>query len=691
MAEAVSNAVRTEKNLIVEAGTGIGKTLAYLIPAVRWSIDNDERCVVSTYTINLQEQIMNKDIPFLKSALDVDFKAVLIKGRNNYVCLRKVDTEIREMPDLLIPEEKEELKSLLEWARLTKSGDKSELTVTPKAENWERVCCEADTCIRAKCPFYEKCFLVRARREAAISNILIVNHHLLFADIYVRSKVGQFNDIAILPPYSRLILDEAHHIEDVATDYFGLEVARGGIIRLMGRIYSERRTGESKGVISLLRTKLILKNRGGLKKKITPVINIIEDKIIPQKNVINSLSDDVFDSIAQVVRFGNGKNSESRKRRIKKDVTDSEIWINTVIPGIKTLQKNLRGFKKMLKELKESLDTLPRGVYKDFEDRIIELYAQHDRVGELQQKLQSIFITDEPGRVKWIETANHPKGKRIAVHSAPLDVAPDLEESLFKQFKTILLTSATLTVNRKFDYIKKRIGAENILPHRFGEVRIKSPFEYDKQVMIGIPTDLPAVNEDTFAENVQRIIYRSMSLSKGRALVLFTSYKMLNDLYERLREPLAKNLKINTMKQGDYSRSYLLDYFRSDETSALFATDSFWEGIDVEGSALESIIIVRLPFRVPTEPVIEARTEAINKSGGNAFMEYSVPQAVIKLKQGFGRLIRRKTDRGFILILDKRIVEKFYGKIFLNSLPDCKVSTGNLTSVFKELKKFYNN
>ncbi|MCK4966419.1 DEAD/DEAH box helicase, partial [bacterium] len=395
-----AGAFNENKIQIIEAGTGIGKTLAYLIPAVRWSMDNNERCVVSTHTINLQEQIMNKDIPFLKNALDVDFKAVLIKGRNNYVCLRKVDAEIREMPNLLVPEEKEELKSLLEWARLTQSGDKSELTVTPKAENWERVCCEADTCIRVKCPFYEKCFLVRVRREAALSNILIVNHHLLFADIYVRSKVGQFNDIAILPPYSRLILDEAHHIEDVATDYFGLEVARGGIIRLMGRIYSERRPGESKGVISLLRTKLILKNKGGLKKQITPIINIIEDKIIPQKNVIISLSDDIFDSIAQVVRFGSGQNSESRKRRIKKDVTDSEIWVNAVIPGIKTLQKNLKGFKKMLKELKESLDTLPRDVYKDFEDRMIELYAQHDRVEELQQKLQKIFISDESGRVK---------------------------------------------------------------------------------------------------------------------------------------------------------------------------------------------------------------------------------------------------------------------------------------------------
>jgi ATP-dependent DNA helicase DinG len=691
MLKSIVDGFNNNKIMIIEAGTGIGKTLAYLIPAIYWSLYNEERCVVSTNTINLQEQIINKDIPFLQEILDVDFKAVLIKGRSNYLCIRKLEAEEREMPTLIIPEEKEELKFLLDWARKTSTGDKSELKVPPKLETWERLCCEGDTCLRAKCIYYENCFLVKSRRMASVSNILIINHYLLFADLYVRSKSGMFSDIAVLPPYQRIIIDEAHHTEDVATDYFGLEVSRGGIIKLLGRIYSEKATGESKGLLSILRTKLILKNRGNLKSKISPLISEIEEKIIPQKKELTSLNDDTFLLVSSLIpgESSNGKSSESRKLRIKDNVKKTEIWKNKLIPSIYTFQKSLQVFSKNLKELKKSIESLSPAVYKEFEDRIIELQALSGRIDELREKLQDIFISDQSDRVKWIETEELTYGKRIAVFSIPLNISSELEETLFKHFKTVLLTSATLTVDKKFEFMKNRIGLSKISPYRYSESIFYSPFDYPRQVMIGIPVTIPNPDSEDFVENINKIIFRSISLSEGRAFVLFTSYKMLNETFEKLQEPLQKNLNIVSLKQGDFSRSYLLDYFRKDITSVLFATDSFWEGVDVEGSSLESIIIVKLPFRVPTDPIIEARTEDIEMKGGNSFLEYSIPLAVIKFKQGFGRLIRRKTDRGFILILDKRIVEKSYGKIFLDSLPQCKVTTGTIDDVFKDLKNFY--
>ncbi|MFC1562756.1 helicase C-terminal domain-containing protein [candidate division KSB1 bacterium] len=689
MMENIIEAFNTDKIQIIEAGTGIGKTLAYLIPAIYWSLENKERCIVSTNTINLQEQIINKDIPFLKEVLDADFKASLIKGRNNYICLRKVETEEREMPALITIKEKEELKLLIKWARETASGDKSELSFIPKSENWEKVCCEADTCIRLKCPYYEKCFLLKSRREAADSNILIINHHLLFADLYIRSKTGQFSNLAVLPPYSRIIIDEAHHTEDVATNYFSLEVSRGGIIRTLGRIYSERKTGESYGLLSILRTKLILRNKGKLKNNISEIISKIEQTLIPQKIELTSHAEDIFMLIAKLSQSFDNNEFENKKIRLNDNVINSKLWKERIIPEISEFCKSLKTFAKSLKDLKESIENLTHKVYKEFEDRLIELNSKYGRVKELIEKLQKIFNTDEPERVKWIETEKLTYTDRVAVLSAPLNISSDLEETFFKHTKTIILTSATLTVNNNFEFLKNRIGLSNISPNRCSESIIQSSFDYQTQVMIGIPKDIPLPAHQDFAENVNKLIYRSLSLSKGRAFILFTSYKMLNDLHQKLEEPLLKNLNIVSLKQGDYSRSYLLDNFRSDISSVLFGTDSFWEGVDVEGSSLESIIIVKLPFRVPTEPILEARTENIEKKGGNSFIQYSLPMAVIKFKQGFGRLIRRKTDRGFILILDKRIIEKFYGKIFLNSLPKCRVTTGTANDVFNDLKKFH--
>ncbi len=690
MMEDIINGFNKNKIRIIEAGTGIGKTLAYLIPAIYWSLENKEICIVSTNTINLQEQIINKDIPFLQEVLDVEFKASLIKGRNNYICLRKVETEEREIPALFL-EGKEELKLIIDWARQTADGDKSGLTFIPAPETWEKVCCEADTCIKMKCRYFENCFLLKARRKAAASNLLIINHHLLFADLYIRSKSGQFSDIAVLPPYSRIIIDEAHHTEEVATNYFRLEVSRGGIIRTLGRIYSVRKTGESKGLLSILRTKLIVKNKGRIKTEISPIILNIEEVLIPQKNELTSQAEDIFKSISMLAHNIDDNSFENKKLRIKENIKNSKLWKEKIIPEIFDFQKNLKSFSKNLKNLKESIKSLPYEVYKEFEDRLIELNSKIGRIKELIERLQEIFHTDKSDRVKWIETEKLTYYERIAVISAPLNISSELVPVLFEHFKTIVLTSATLAVNRKFDFFKKRIGLSEISHDKYSESIISSSFDYQTQVIVGIPNDLPLPKDRDFNVNINKLIYRSVSLSKGRAFILFTSYKLLNDSYQKLEESLLKNLNITALKQGNSSRSYLIDNFRRDISSVLFGTDSFWEGVDVEGSSLESIIIVKLPFRVPSDPIIEAVTEDIEKKGGNSFNEYSLPLAVIKFKQGFGRLIRRKTDHGFILILDKRIIEKYYGKIFLNSLPKCRIVSGTSDDIFCELNEFYSS
>jgi len=680
-----------EKIGVIEAGTGIGKTMAYLIPAVSWSLANNKRCVISTRTINLQEQIVKKDIPFLQSVFKEDFKAVLVKGRNNYICLRKVEAENRELPELVLDEKTLELKTLIKWARMTEDGSLSELNFVPMSDIWDRLKCEGDDCTRTKCAYYEKCFLVKARRDAAVSQILIVNHHLLFADLALRSEMGSFGDIAVLPPYKCIILDEAHHIEEAATDFFGIHITRWGIIRLLGHLYSVTNDGQTKGLLSRLRSKLIPKNKGAQRTKISSLIENIEKKIIHQRYLIADDAQILFDETIDFIKSNmKEKNDNSAALRFTPQITDSDRWINQIIPKADKVVGELRRFKNALRSFRRSFKDLSSEILIECEDLLIDLRAQEYRISAYANSLDHIIHNTEKEYVKWGSVQPGRAGYRINLHSSPLSVGENLQKSLFDQFPVVILTSATLTIHNEFSYLNNRIGLAQFEKDRLLESVFPSPFLYNKQVMIGIPLDLPDPNEPHFLETASRLIFRSLCLSRGRAFVLFTSYRMLNDIYNNVNEN-SDNLTFSLLKQGEQSRTALLNQFRKIPSSVLFGTDSFWEGVDVVGSSLESVIIVRLPFRVPTEPVIEARLEAIEMNGGNPFYEFTVPQAVIKFRQGFGRLIRTKKDCGFILILDKRVIKKAYGKIFLHSLPECRVAIGNQDQVFSQLKEFYIN
>lgn len=715
MLDAIVTGFNEDKIVTVEAGTGTGKTLAYLIPAIYWALHNKERCVVSTNTINLQEQIIKKDVPFLKNVISDRFTAVLVKGRNNYLCLRKTEFEAREIGinwGSFSPEKEsdaapvehirktmslslgntvrdtEELAQIVRWAQGTPDGSLSDLSFQPQATVWERVQCEADTCTRMKCRYFEKCFLVRARREAASANLIVVNHHLLCADLSLRSETNSYSDLAILPPYHRIIIDEAHHFEEVATEYFGLGISRGGVSRMLSRIYSEKTRGESSGLLSVVRTKLILKNKGRLKSILSPLVQRIEETLIPAKNNLDSLNNELFEYLRMIIPPESGRENSERKLRLTPPVISQKQWSGEIIPRVNQIKRDLQQFIHALKEFRDEIYDLPAAVAEELEDVLVNLTAQIGRFDSIVETLHQIFSVDDEEQVKWIEIQERLRGTSISVYSAPLQVSEILEKALFQSFKTVVLTSATLAVGGDFKYLHHRLGIESLPPERRVEHIVLSPFDYPNQVIIGIPLDLPDPNERGFQEQVDDFLGRALLLSGGKAFVLYTSYKMLNQSYQKLEEPL-KSVGILPLKQGTDTRTRLLDTFRRDISSVLFATDSFWEGVDVEGEALEVVIIVKLPFRVPTEPIIEARVEDIERKGGNAFYEYTVPQAVIKFKQGFGRLIRRKTDKGFVLILDKRVRSKPYGQIFLKSLPECCMVMGERTTVLEEVEKFF--
>jgi len=683
MAVEIAKAFNEGKISVIEAGTGTGKTMAYLIPALIWGIDNKEKILISTNTINLQEQLLKKDIPLLKEVLNIDFKAVLVKGRNNYLCRRKAKAEESDLT-LGLDEQYHELQTLLQWSKNTADGSLSDLNFVPTEEVWDRLKCESDTCMRVKCSFYKECFLLKARREASQADVLIVNHHLLFADLSLRANLNNFSDIAILPPYSHIIIDEAHHIEDVSTKYFGMRLSKRGLLRILNRLWFQKGKSEVRGLLSFV-SKKINKIKDESSANLQKEIELLIDK----KSEMVSLAAELFDEIARLVNNVRQDDYKEIKWRLteqfEKESTEWEMLIKAKAAefsnGIGRYRTELSKFYKKL----ESLNKMSPG---EFDSHLIELNAVINRIDEFALSAEEFVFESDSSIVKWIEYKQYKKGYFVSINTAPLKIDGILKEFLFDQFDTIVMTSATLTVDNNFDYLRNRTGLESVDPDRISDHIFQSPFDFKSQVIIGIPMDIPSPVQESFAGIIEPVIAESIKISRGRAFVLFTSYGLLNLLYNKITQhPEVSEFTI--LKQGDENRHNLLRKFRKDISSVLFGTDSFWEGVDVSGEALESVIIVRLPFRVPSEPVYEARREELEKEGRDSFLEYTVPQAVIKFKQGFGRLIRNKTDKGSILILDKRIQEKNYGITFLNSLPDCRTIIGTREAIFGELERFY--
>lgn len=687
MAREVVRAFNEEKVAALEGGTGIGKSMAYLVPSLLWVLRNRERVVISTNTINLQQQLIEKDIPMLGRAFGEPFKAVLVKGRGNYLCLRKLDVALSEGDFMLEEKEKGDLAAIADWSLKTKEGSRSDLGFIPADDLWEKLSSESDNCMRLKCRHFSHCFFFRARREAASADLLVVNHHILLADIALRSVAGGSSEMAILPGYGRLVIDEGHNLEDGATSYFGSRVTRLGLLKTIGRLHHRRE--RDRGALPFLLAKMKGK-RGAQAERVHAWRMLIEGQILSQKESASARVNDAFDALYFFGQRQTKPDTEEVKLRLTAETRKNIGW-----PDVEDAFGRLN-FD--LTKLVGSINSLCREINADgmgdkLGDPLLELKSTADRLEAAAAELEGLIKGGEgegPNNkiVRWVEAPAKKGGRVIAVCGSPLNVATEIKERIYDRLKTVVITSATLTVKKRFDFIKRRIGLDLLPEERLVIRELPSPFDYKRQVIIGIPKDIPEPSSRDFSGALTDLVRESLSASRGRAFVLFTSFRLLRQTYSSL-EPEMLSMGIHGMKQGDSPRHRLLEDFKKYPAAALFGTDSFWEGVDVMGEALSNVIITKLPFSVPDDPVIEARQEEIEASGGNPFMEYIVPQAVIKFRQGFGRLIRSKTDRGCIMVFDRRIVEKNYGREFLDSLPDGRVIVGSRAIVFDKAREFF--
>jgi ATP-dependent DNA helicase DinG len=589
MAESVEAASENRQHLIVEAGTGTGKTLAYLVPMMR----SGRRVVISTGTKNLQEQLFFKDIPFLRK-LFPGVRVALMKGRQNYLCRQKL-YDIEKQPVLNGLEEVSQYPRLREWEAKTQVGDRAELPWLPDAsELWTKVDARRETCTGQKCAQFERCFITLMHQRAAASDLIIVNHHLFFADLALRGT----EVASLLPNYEALVFDEAHDIEDVATQYFGLQVSNYRVEEL------------ARDTEATLRLK-------GLKS--AEVLHAVAE--------LRRRADLFFELFPSV------------EARSNFDLR--EAFLKTHGGAYGSLLNALVGLETELGRLK---------------DRPEEVNNLIRRGGELRQAFQAVMEGNDRGMVYWWER----RGRGVFLEATPIDVAPILRQRLFESVDTVILTSATLAVGGNFDFLKRRLGVENAK-----ERILDSHFDYPSQALLYTPLHLPDPREPTFARLAAEEVVQLLKATHGRAFVLFTSHQQMREVFERVRARLRYPMLI----QGSMPRTEMLERFRNTPHAVLFGTSSFWQGVDVQGEQLSAVVVDRLPFAVPSDPVIAARIRQINEEGGNAFMDYQVPQAVLALKQGFGRLIRSQADRGVLAILDHRMMRKHYGKTFLESLP----------------------
>lgn len=685
------------RNLIalIEAGTGTGKSLAYLIPSILWSAITGEKVLISTNTINLQEQLLHKDIPLVAGALNLSIKAVLVKGMSNYLCLRKM-AEIEHERHFFTPPEIDELDRICAWSAKTKEGSRATLDFSPTGVMWEKVCAEQDTCSNAQCPHYRDCYFFKARERAQDAQILVSNHHLLFADVAARVDSENFDEPAILPPYKRVVIDEAHHIEDVATDFFADQLSWMGMLRILARIASEKQ-GKVQGKLPVLKQKLEHHYGDRPPLEVTSLLNRLENELPTLRKTVFHLAGEAFSSLGQFMQRVNNKDGElssagENKLRMLPIYHSHPSWSGVVLPKVQQLIEEARRYMQALSSMIEDLKSLKHEkLREETSGLLLELSALTNKLKmSIELMNQFIFLQPAQTKVRWIEQQLLRTMVNINLVDADLDISYALVEALFSKFSTVVLCSATLTTNKQFSFVRERLGlTDKHLPDRVVTENIYDPpFDYVKQALLAIPNDLPPPDSPRFLEAAVEAIWIALQASRGCAFVLFTSYAMLKTCYEKLESRL-KDARFNLFKQGDDNRQKLLKGFKESQRSVLFGTDSFWEGVDVSGEALRCVIIVKLPFRVPSEPIVQARVEAIVEAGGEPFKEYTLPMAIVKFKQGFGRLIRHKKDRGCIICLDTRLLNKHYGKVFLNSLPACQQAFIPLSELHGHMQEFY--
>lgn len=619
MAGAVAEAIASRSHLVVEAGTGVGKSFAYMVPCIlaaaeRQEKKNKTRIVISTHTISLQEQLITRDIPFLNSILPVEFSAVLVKGRGNYLSLRRLQGARDKGRSLFESEEQHQLQSVQSWSEGTYDGSLTDLGFTPLPQVWDEVRSEHGNCLGKKCPTFKDCFYYRARRRVWNSDVLVVNHAMFFADLALRREGA-----SVLPDYDVAVFDEAHTLEDVAASHLGMSVGNGQFSYLFNKLYNDR-TG--KGL-------LVHHNLGEGQQMVAR---------------LRFLVDELFDDLNQWREKSAAPNGRVR-RPIEID--------NRVSSELHDLSLTLRTFAGGLQDEAQQLD----------------FHSSADRLDQLGVSLNSFLKQRRDDAVYWIEVSGQ-KRQNIKLMSSPIDVGATLRDELFSQVPSVILTSATLAVGRQdFSFFRNRIGLT-----KARDLKLGSPFDYQKQATLVLPDRMPDPGESPmdYENAVIARIRQHVDDVNGGAFVLFTSYKMLQSCSRKLTPWFSSRNQLLLCQGGGLQRGALLEQFRKDGNAVLFGTESFWQGVDVPGDALRNVIITKLPFSVPDHPLLEARVERIRENGGNPFTQYQVPEAAIKLRQGFGRLIRTASDSGQVVILDPRLRTKPYGRIFLESLPDCR-------------------
>ncbi len=626
MAGAIQEAIQLNRHLLVEAGTGVGKSLAYLIPFIKWSVEFDKKVVVSTYTKALQEQLVNKDLPLLEHVLGIDFKFALCVGGQNYICLRRLNQGYNY--DLFESErELQEIQQINRWLDETETGLYSDLDFAPKESTWNKICRESDLCLGKKCSFRNRCFYRRARLKEDKANILVVNHHLFFANLVSGGRV--------LPDFEAVVFDEAHTLENVATEYLGIEVTNFKIKNLLDSMFNPQ---SGKGFL----TRIARINRS----KAEDIKKCLDEIRIAAQMFFSEL----------VSLFG----KESRVQRIR---TPNFIFNHLKEPLL-----------ILLSLLAKALDDV-----KEQEDKI-QIKSYISRARELSVGLEALINQALDGYVYWIEIVDRPRRPKYSLFAAPIDISEEFKRRVLDEFKLVVFTSATLSTKGNFEFIKRALGIEEA-----NELLLNSPFNYKDQVIVYIPQNFPDPSREF--EDYQRVAFaeikKILRIMQGRTFVLFTNYKMLDMAYGVLKQDLGD---FNILRQGDAPRYKLLDKFKTRGSSVLLGTNTFWQGVDVPGKALECVIITKLPFAVPDDPITEARMEMLSAQNKDPFIHYQIPQAIIMLRQGFGRLIRAKSDIGMVALLDPRIKTRFYGRNFLSALPECQYA-----STLEEVKRFFCN
>lgn len=680
MARAVADAFNDSSVALLEAGTGVGKSLGYLVPALRWAAANRERTVVSTNTITLQEQLVGKDLPFLQRALsDQSVRFALLKGWRNYLCKQRLEQARAAGVALLDAAQVAEVEMIAAWAESTKDGSLSDLATPPRSDVWDEVAAEPDLCGRLKCQYYDSCFLFAARKEAANADIVVVNHHLLLADVAVRRTMQNWEDSAVLPSYKRLVIDEGHHLEEAAAAHLGFSVTKRGLVRMFARL--ERR---GKGLLPALTDKL----SGATDLISVASLDLVMERLIPTTISARDSANMVFELLSVALQ-----NEGVQMIRLSEAFETNSVWKMGLGRALDDLLKEIALLQESLGVIRERLETDMKKA-EELAPLINEMRAVGRRLEAAGDAMARALRppASGPAVVRWIELTGKPGADRnIAAHCVPLELAPVLRDDLFARVETTVITSATLATDRGFDFLEQRLGLDQSRKPRQSAM-FPSPFNYPVQALLVVPTDLPAPNVDA-AVHLQHVVGHVRDVTKvtdGGVFALFTSHRDLREAARILREEFVGfDSRWPLLVHGEDSRDALLRRFRESTRAVLLGTASFWEGVDVPGDALRALVIAKLPFRVPTEPMVAAQCEAIEAAGRNAFGEYMLPHAALRLKQGFGRLIRTATDRGVIVLSDPRVVTKQYGMQLLSGLPPARRLKGPWARLLPEVQRFY--